>query len=465
MQDSASDGGAQAPDAVAARPASTPSRWARLRPELPWAGGLALLTVLMTMTAILVGTSLSALDEQTHLDYAWQVAHGELPADGDQLSPYVLEQWSCRGQTNLPDLPACEGARGGDPVATDYPALGQNYNAFHPPVYYLTPAVTGLAAQAVGLDFTTGARLANAAWLTVGMVAVYAAMRTWRLPRPWAFSAGAALLAFKPVIISGWQVTNDAPAMLVGAGALWVLGRWALHGRIGWVWPTAIALLAASTKVMSSVAILAVVGTIALLAVADVRRRDWRTLGRRAATVLAPVAVVAACLTAWDRFQAGRGSSSWDNPLYGISTRPVEGSPWDEVMPTLLDAFGLIKNSQLPGELGGWQIDVVTAVWWVLLTAAPFMVLVAYGAGRSERLLGLTAIAGTIGAGIIVQTQEILSNDHAFRLISGRYAITLLPITVAAFMLPMYRRGFGIAVHVLVGLSVSVTWLSLGGVL
>ncbi|MGC5628447.1 hypothetical protein ACPYO6_09415 [Georgenia sp. Z1344] len=464
MADGVDDGGARAPapDLPSEQPGT---RWARLRPELPWAGGVGVLALLMSVTAILFGTSLSALDEQTHLDYAYQVAHGNLPADGDRLSDYVLDQWSCRGQSNLPDLPSCEDALADEVEPTAYPALGQNYNSFHPPTYYVTPAATGLVAEAVGLEFSTGARFANALWLTAGVVAVYAALRTWRLPRPTAASGAALLLAFEPVIVSGWQVTNDGPAMLVGAGALWVLGRWALHGRIGWLWPTLVALLAAGTKVMSAVAILAVVGLIATMAVADVRRRDWRTLGHRAATVLAPVAVVAACMVGWSRFQAGRGAEGWDNPLYGISTRPVEGSPWDETVPTLFDAFGLVKSSQFPGELTGWQLDTVTAAWWVLMAAAPFMVLVAFGAGRAERLLGLAAIAGTIGAGIIVQGQEVLSSDHAFRLISGRYAITLLPITVAALVASLHHRRLGTFLQVGVAVSVAVMWLSLSGVL
>jgi hypothetical protein len=439
---------------------AAPSLWTRLRPELPWAAGVGLLALLMSMTAILVGTTMSALDEQTHMDYAWQISRGEIPAAGDDLSDYVLEEWSCRGQSNMPDLPPA-----GDAPTEDYPGHGENYNFFHPPAYYVTAAATGLVGEAVGLEFSTGARLASAAWLMIGMVAVYGALRTWRLPRSWAFSGAALLLAFKPVIASGWQVSNDGPAMLVGAGALWVLGRWALHGRIGPLWPTLVALLAASTKVMSSVGILAVVGLIAVMAVADVRKRDWRTLGRRAATVLAPVAVVGACMAGWSAFQSGRGDPNWINPLFGISTREVVGRPFDEVVPTLLDAFGLIKSSQFPTELDGWQITSVTSAWWVLLTAAPFMVLVAFGAMRNERLLGLAAIAGTIGAGIIVQVQEVVGNGYAFRLISGRYAITLLPITAAAFVLSLQHRGFAIALHTAVGLSVAVMWLSLGGVL
>jgi hypothetical protein len=256
---------------------AAPSLWTRLRPELPWAAGVGLLALLMSMTAILVGTTMSALDEQTHMDYAWQISRGEIPAAGDDLSDYVLEEWSCRGQSNMPDLPPCELAAAGDAPTEDYPGHGENYNFFHPPAYYVTAAATGLVGEAVGLEFSTGARLASAAWLMIGMVAVYGALRTWRLPRSWAFSGAALLLAFKPVIASGWQVSNDGPAMLVGAGALWVLGRWALHGRIGPLWPTLVALLAASTKVMSSVGILAVVGLIAVMAVADVRKRDWRT--------------------------------------------------------------------------------------------------------------------------------------------------------------------------------------------
>src|SRR5699024_11080159 len=82
----------QAPEADAEEPRATPasgdpaapSRWARLRPELPWAAGVGLLSLLMSLTAIMVGTTISALDEQTHLDYAWQISRGNVPAAGDE---------------------------------------------------------------------------------------------------------------------------------------------------------------------------------------------------------------------------------------------------------------------------------------------------------------------------------------------------------------------------------------------
>ena len=291
------------------------------RTDVLWSLLLAVGAGLLSVLGVLNGPQISALDEHTHLDYAWKISQGQLPYTGATLSQFTLEEWSCRGQEAIADaLPACEAATSGAAGPGDFPARGENYNAWHPPLYYATAAAAGSLAEAVGQSFTTGARLSGALWLAAAVVAMYAVLRHWRLA-PGLSAAGAALIMAVPTIVhASSTVTNDAPAALLGVAALWVLTRVFRDGRTGWfawVLPTVIALLASGIKLMSSVAILTAVGVIALSALPHLRDRQWGEAVRRLLVAVVPVLAIGASALGWAAFQAGRAVPDWDNPIGG----------------------------------------------------------------------------------------------------------------------------------------------------
>jgi hypothetical protein len=53
------------------------------------------------------GTQISLIDEATHADYAYQIAHGHIPARGSTIAPPILREWACRGAANGFALPPC----------------------------------------------------------------------------------------------------------------------------------------------------------------------------------------------------------------------------------------------------------------------------------------------------------------------------------------------------------------------
>jgi len=428
-----------------------------LRTDVLWSLLLAVAAGLLSLLGVANGTQISALDEHTHLDYAWKISQGELPYTGVPLSEFTLEEWSCRGQESIADaLPACDAAEAGAVGPDDFPARGENYNAWHPPLYYATAAAAGTVAEAAGQSFTTGARLSGGLWLAAAVVAMYALLRHWRLAPLLAASGAALIMAVPSIVHASSTVTNDAPAALLGVGALWVLTRVFRDGRTGWfawVLPTLVALLAAGTKLMSSVAILTAVGVVALSALPHLRDRHWGEAVRRLLVAAVPVLAVGASALGWAAFQGGRALEGWENPIGGVNTAPVSGLPFDEWAPTLASAFGLVDDFYVQPELMSALIWLSVGALTILFTAAPFMALVVFRPGRPERVVGWAALIGAVAVPLLVQGQEFLRGGGYFRGVSARYAVTLVPMTLAALVLVAHERRYHVlaAVVALVG--------------
>ena len=444
------------------------TREVRLRTDVLWSLLLAAAAVLLSVLGVLGGTQISALDEHTHLDYAYKVSQGELPYTGVPLSDYTLEEWSCRGQQSIADaLPPCEEAAADEVAPSDYPARGENYNAWHPPLYYATAAGAGLVAEALGQSFTTGARLSGGLWLAAAVVAMYGVLRHWRLRPALAASGAAVIMAVPSIVHASSTVTNDAPAALLGVGALWVLTRVFRDGRTGWfawVLPTVIAALAASIKLMSSVAILTAVGVVALSALPQLRDRNWGEAVRRLLIAVVPVLAVGASAVAWSAFQSGRAVESWTNPIAGVNTAPVTGAPFDEWAPTLTSAFGLVDDFYVQPELMSSLIWLSVGALTVLLTAAPFMALVTFRPGQAERVVGWAALIGAVAVPLLVQGQEFLRGGGYFRGVSARYAVTLVPMTIAALTLVAHERRYQVLAYVVAVCGYLAMLLSFSGI-
>jgi len=408
------------------------------RADLLWGSLLALMAAVLSAIAVLNGPAMSGLDEQTHLDYAYRISQGTIPHEGSKLSHEVMREWSCRGQAGIEGaLPSCQEATSGRVDAADYPARGENYNSWHPPLYYAITAVLAKALESLplGLTFTTAARLTGALWLAAAVVAMFAVLRSWRLPG-WLAAAGATTLLTVPSLVhASSTVSNDAPAALLGVAALWILTRAFRDQRVGWVLPTVLAVLAAATKLMSTVAILTAVGVVALSAVPALRERRTGDALRRIAVAVGPVVGIAAVALAWSAFQGGRAEPGWTSPISGVNTALVVGAPFDEWAPTLLSSFGLVDDYYLQPALASIAVGAVVAGLHVLLTAAPFTSIALFDRDRPERVLGWAALIGVIAVPLLVQGQELVRGGGYFPVVSSRYAITLIPVTVACLAL------------------------------
>jgi hypothetical protein len=426
--------------------------------------GLVLLACTITALAVERAPSLSAFDESTHIDYAWRVAHGQLPYAGAEITPKVLSDWSCRSQDNSVDqLPPC----GEVHPAADYPGAGQNYNFNHPPTYYL---VTAVAARAVGLlpfdpSFISVARLTGAGWLAAALVGLYLVLRTWRVPRLLAATASVVLAAVPSVAHASSVVTNDAPAALSGVLALSVLTRIVVREKHGWLLPVLVTAFVASTKVMNAVALLAVAGIVLLLGIAAGRAGDRARAVRLAGVAVGIVGTILAVWLSWTAFQETRALAGWTSPIRGVNTSPVEGSPVDEWLPTLFSSFGITQDFWLQDALLGFAVVASAGLLSIVMTAAPFANVAAFRAGDARRLVGWTAMLGCAAVPVVVQVQTYVGDGDFFRHVTSRYGLSLLPLTIAAFVLVAQARSWRVAPTVLGAVCISALLLSFAGVL
>ena len=425
---------------------------------------LVLLACTISILGVERAPSLSAFDESTHIDYAWRVASGTLPYAGAEITPEVLADWSCRSQDNSVDaLPPCGEIR----PATDYPAQGQNYNFTHPPTYYLLTAGVTRAVDLLPGDrsFISVARLTGAGWLSAALAGLYLVLRVWRAPRLLAAAAAVVLASVPSVAHASSIVTNDAPAALSGVLALWVLTRVVVQERLGWLVPVVVTTFVASTKVMNAVSLLAVAGIVVLVAAAAGRAGDRARALRLTGVAAGIVVPILAVWQAWTAFQRTRALEGWTSPIRGVNTAPVEGSPVDEWLPTLFSSFGITQDFWLQDALLGVALVASAGLLSVVMTAAPFANVAAFGAGDARRLVGWAALIGCLAVPLVVQLQTWVGYGDYFRHVTSRYGLSLLPLTIAAFVLVAQARNWRVAPTVLSALGIGALLLSFAGVL
>ena len=223
---------------------------------------------------------ISVFDEPTHADYAYQVAHGHIPARGSVIAPSIRAEILCRGTATRPDAPRLHCGEA-NPPASSLGAGAQDYNFGHPPLYY---AITGVLARAAGLPFSGNhfilfARLVGVLWLFAAMLVLYLALRRFRVSWPIAGVTAAMVAASPAVFYPAGTVTNDAAAALAGSVAALLLARIMVEGKLGWKLPALLGLLVAATKILNAVPLLAVATVVLMLGL-----REWRLDRTGAAT-------------------------------------------------------------------------------------------------------------------------------------------------------------------------------------
>ncbi len=438
------------------------------RPRVPRdpAGRLTLIVLLLALVAlglsllsVASATRLSALDEATHIDYAYRLSHGELAYSGEPLSTYTTNAWACRGQANIPNLPAC----GSNAPYSAFPGNGLQYNAFHPPIYY---AVTGPAARALaalfGQDFITMARSLGGVWLFAGMLAMYLTLRYWRVEWTWAVGGTLLLPLFPTLLHASSIVTNDAPALLCGVAALFLLGRSLIYRNDGWALPVVIAGGVAATKGISATGLLAVAFMFFIIGIARWRRGNGRAavaLIRNSVLIGLAVGVVQLI---WSAVQSGRAVAGYVSPVSGVNTRKVVGSPFDEWVSTVLDGARLGSNYYLDPAVNspyliGWVLLITS-----IIAATGLIGLALFRRGSPEWFAGATLVLGTLMYPLIVQVQAYVDGDF-FPGITNRYGTTLIPLAVGVLTLIVALKKLRVTSGVILTLgSIAVVTATLG---
>lgn len=336
-------------------------------------------------------------DEPAHAGYAQHLAEaGELPAVGTS-SPELGIGPSAELTAVYEQLPfGVEGQPSWSP-ATDRrfsarlsggPALsrsrpGQALNATNnPPLYYLLQVIPyRVLYNASFLDRLLAMRALSALFAGLTVLFSFLFLRQLLPTRPWAWTVGAATLAFQPVLgfIAG-GVNNDGMVYALGAALLWSLARAFRTGLT----PGTGALMGSilALGLLTKVTMLALIPGLIVAAATMILRDESKRVALKGALVLSLTAGVPfAAWIVFKRIATGLGtapaggvvSSSATNGLDGV--RDQLGYMWQAVFPRLP-----FMNDQFPhyvpwdvyfqgfvGRFGWFEFGFPTAWYWVAL--------------------------------------------------------------------------------------------------
>lgn len=390
----------------------------------------------------------SPFDEHTHAGYAWSVSHGNIPAKGDTLPDVILNDLACSGWRSSQDkientlhLPSCDS----NVSASEYPGKGEQYNSFHPPLYYL---ITGSLARLLSrilpsLSFVHAARYLSVVWMVAGIVALFFALRSWKISDNVVLST-CALVPYIPVFLNaGTAVTNDAPALLCGAGFLWIASRFFVHNNYSPAIPCVIAFLSCMVKATFAFTLLALLTVCGLSALYRMRKMT----ARRAAVseILSVLLIGASALCAvggWNIFQRHRGDPSYVAAITGTNTHAVSGLPFGEFLNTLMSGFDM---STLPGgDLRNSNASVGYQAWLtllsVVLSGAVFFLYFQDDQVSAHLRLIQTSVFGMLLFPSLVQIRQFLGDGSMFGTVTPRYGMTILPVILCCWALAVQNR-------------------------
>ena len=429
-----------------------PSRWIHVGEE--WIAsfrdsrksriGIAIFYVIVAAAVVIPvvfgpGKALSRIDEPTHADYAWQIAHFNLPRAGSAIAQPILDHWACVGQEGY-ELPACGSGVG----AWAFPFDGQNYNFAHPPLYYVVVGFPARLIDAVfpGVDFVSAARLIGIGWLAGGMFVLYLGLRRWKLDPAAALVAPLLLPAFPRVLHAVTTVNPDAAAAVFGAAAVWLAAKIFVDDYDRWLLPAVLTALAGLSKTITAVPYIAIALLIVVRLLRDIRIRKFRR-----SDLAIPLAIAGAVLipyAIWQVFQGGRGDPYWTNPLVGLNTRDVSGLPGSEWLETAFSGINLAQDYYLQPKL-----DVALMLSWtrllnIIVIGAVFSVIVACAKEPARRSLGWLVLAGVFIYPTIVQVQAYLNTavPQYFPNVTGRYGLALIPGAIACMCVAAWKAGY-----------------------
>ena len=383
--------------------------------------------------------SYSIFDEITHMSYAWSASHGNIPMKGDSDASQALNDWSCSGQAGI-ELPKCNSGAS----AEKYPNLGQQYNYFHPPIYYF---VTGIFARLISvviprISFFTAVRALSIVWMVAGCIALYFAIRAWKIERTYALSA-VALVPYIPVFLnSGTAATNDAPALLCGASVVWVTAKIFVEQK-KWFWQMILIILCCGfikgTFVFPFLALAAVLVSYAVASFCRHQLDVARTSLIRG--------IVCGCASlvgvyAFQIVQKFRGDHTVASAVAGQNTDSPQGTPVGEFLNTVMSwtSLGLVKDSFREGMADSVGYPIWEAIIGIVIICSVIFLYFQHDKIQSHNMLCATTIFGLMMYPTLIQIREYMSSGELFRQITGRYGIVFLPLVLCCWALALQNR-------------------------
>ncbi|QOR48298.1 hypothetical protein INS90_03180 [Trueperella pecoris] len=244
---------------------------------------------------------MSPIDEGTYLDVIYKFPDDLVAQRGEFFGPEIREKFACDGNHLFGKAgPAC-GADYSNP--NDFPQGGKTTADAYTPVFFWIAGIVSRILQFVGIDLTTGARLAMILFGVAAVVLTYRVMRMLNVPIVVGYSV-LTLAMMSPVF--WWMygfVSTDASVPVFGALALLVTVGY-LQGKMSIWWLVPVAAVGMFFKITTFLGIgLAALIVILYAAVSNVSERaipdiaSSRQLTTRAWLIPGVVSVFAGLLT------------------------------------------------------------------------------------------------------------------------------------------------------------------------
>jgi hypothetical protein len=415
--------------------ADTARRPGRRRGIDDW--GVALLlgaaTLLIGIPVVINTPAWSPIDEQTHVDYAWELSHGRIPHAGEPIADEILEEWACAGQTGA-TLPACGSEL--DPDA--FPGNGENYNYWQPPTYYLFAGLTArlLTALFNGLTFDMALRAFGLFVTALGAILLYKELRAWNVARLASFSGTLLVVALPPIVSAATRATPDSAVILSAVVALYLVRRIFLEKKRGLVVPVVLTIFITSIKVVSALPLMSVALIVLINAL-------WGALSRhRARSIALAVSMFFSFFLvhfSWSGYQSLYTPSDWVNPVLGVNQQPLTGSPLIKWFSTAFSGTEIVGGYYFPDSINkffyGLADDLLNPVV-VGIIVLGWLLLRDEGARRP---VAWALLVGALAWPMAVQIQVFLSDGTYFPLVSTRYGISLLGLVGAVLAMVAER--------------------------
>jgi hypothetical protein len=187
---------------------------------------LVLVLASFVFTADQVGEHdmMSPIDEYQYVGYYSSVADEGVVRQGTAMPRYARQYMVCHGVRAIPEMPvnppACRA-----PDSIGYPIAGGTTADLYTPLYFWSIRAVAQPMIWAGVDFVDAGRAAGGAWLALGAVFLYLAMRRMRTPVLAALGLSLVVVGSLPAYWANTYISTDVTALAAGAVAAWLTVR------------------------------------------------------------------------------------------------------------------------------------------------------------------------------------------------------------------------------------------------
>lgn len=434
---------------------TTARRW-RGRGDLWAAVILVLASFVFTADQVAEHEMMSPIDEYQYVGYYASVADHGLVRQGTEMPLYARRYMVCHGVRAIPEM-AVNPAACRAPGSINYPIAGGTTADLYTPLYFWSIRAVAQPFVWAGLDFVDAGRLANCAWLGLGAVFLFLAIRRLRVPTTAALGLGLVLVGSLPAYWANTYISTDATALAAGAVAAWLTVRALQRVRWSLVLLPAAAALFTLFKLQNLIGFVVAAVVLVLAALVAAGRNQTGAAARAKAFVRdrrvgSAIAIGVASVAAQGIWLAIRAALAvGPQPELGLVV-PLEGRHLVLELGNFLPLMA--QGAMAPYATGPASLPVYAIVTMLAVGGAAGLAM-SKGVVVQRRILGLaTLVTAIIAAPALAIAIGVMEGSYIP--IPNRYGASLLPwaILSAAVLVDTRHRWARYAVLALG----AVTW-------